>query len=351
MRRKRLKERGITLISLVVTIIILLILAAITINLTIGQGGLIQRAKNARIIQQNAEVNESQQLNELEKNMESVVEKTEKNTKKYGTKIADTSNYPTINISGLKYADIDNDGVADGIIVADLARRNNDIRNTYKGGNPWGDIWGSFSYRKQIRDLKEYDIPNDDNYTYTFGNSNVSGKLVKCTNSNGNPRFYIIALADIDNNTHYWYKNANKKLDNFYSITYNDFGKGKSFTDYNIKKWNDSKYGEQIESKDSQNADVWGIIQDEVKDGWFVPSRAEWSAFASYLNTSRRSTNSNYYENYGLSSSYWSSAQYYRSYAYGIYFAGGCIAFSNVGSLTTDTGKFYGLNVRLASTF
>ena len=46
--KKSLKtSNGITLIALVVTIIILLILAAVTISLILGQGGLLQRAKNA----------------------------------------------------------------------------------------------------------------------------------------------------------------------------------------------------------------------------------------------------------------------------------------------------------------
>ena len=47
MKRETLREKGITLIALVVTIIILLILAAVTISLILGQGGLLQRAKNA----------------------------------------------------------------------------------------------------------------------------------------------------------------------------------------------------------------------------------------------------------------------------------------------------------------
>ena len=47
MKRRSLKERGITLVALVVTIIILLILAGVTISLVVGQGGLIQRAKNS----------------------------------------------------------------------------------------------------------------------------------------------------------------------------------------------------------------------------------------------------------------------------------------------------------------
>lgn len=58
-------ERGITLVSLVVTIIVLIILAAVTINMTIGADGIITRAKNARENMEIAVEQEQQRLNEL----------------------------------------------------------------------------------------------------------------------------------------------------------------------------------------------------------------------------------------------------------------------------------------------
>lgn len=42
------KEKGITLVALVVTIVVLLILAGISLNLVLGQNGIIDRAKQAR---------------------------------------------------------------------------------------------------------------------------------------------------------------------------------------------------------------------------------------------------------------------------------------------------------------
>ena len=44
---KSKNEIGITLIALIITIIILLILAGVTINLTIGENGIFKAAKNA----------------------------------------------------------------------------------------------------------------------------------------------------------------------------------------------------------------------------------------------------------------------------------------------------------------
>lgn len=40
-------QKGITLVALVITIIVLLILASVTISLTLGENGLFKTAKNA----------------------------------------------------------------------------------------------------------------------------------------------------------------------------------------------------------------------------------------------------------------------------------------------------------------
>ena len=57
--------QGITLIALVVTIIVLLILAGIAINLTIGENGIFSRAEKAANTWRNAETNEQLALGEL----------------------------------------------------------------------------------------------------------------------------------------------------------------------------------------------------------------------------------------------------------------------------------------------
>src|SRR5574344_2793082 len=62
--------KGITLIALVVTIVILLILATVTINLAVGQNGLFGRAKNAVNAYKIAEANESQGLSEIADEMD-----------------------------------------------------------------------------------------------------------------------------------------------------------------------------------------------------------------------------------------------------------------------------------------
>ena len=63
---KQLKEnKAITLISLVITIVVLMILAGVAINLTLGENGVFRKAKQAKEQYGNAAESEEQQLNEL----------------------------------------------------------------------------------------------------------------------------------------------------------------------------------------------------------------------------------------------------------------------------------------------
>ena len=465
MKRESLKERGITLVALVVTIIILLILAGVTISLVVGQGGLIQRARNstktynkssdAEYLQQLGDSYTIDKINDDKLTLEDFLAKQDRidevenngdgtlnvtigdnvytikddgteitksetvkgalpqvsydlfsdaagtskidTTKKYdneyiGVKIANASAYtsltlvltnssekeitttsisgfdgyyeatnngtytlkvtgtdsegtrtktqkiivknldelpgstilrknaPIISVKNLKYADIDNDGKADGIIVADLSKDSTDTTNTYKGGNPWKSTSGGFSYNKQETGLKQYNEDNTFKYKNTDG-SEVEGTLVTCTNNSGNSRYYILSLGDFDANIYCWYAGASGKLDNYNDESVNDFGQGKEFTNYNLEKWNDTTlpYGTHNSLGILNRLDMWGMIQDKVNDGWFVPSRAEWSAFASYLQTSSTSSDDYYYGKYGLNGWYWTSAKHNASTIYAAY--------------------------------
>ena len=59
---KESKERGITLIALVITIVILIILAAVSINIVLGKNGLIQKAQEAKGLTEQAEINEKEDI-------------------------------------------------------------------------------------------------------------------------------------------------------------------------------------------------------------------------------------------------------------------------------------------------
>ena len=61
------RKEGITLIALVITIIVLLILAGITITLTLGDNGIIAKARKASIVTRRASVIEKLNEYKIEK--------------------------------------------------------------------------------------------------------------------------------------------------------------------------------------------------------------------------------------------------------------------------------------------
>ena len=65
--KKKLKKqvKGITLVALVVTIIVLLILAGVAISFTLGDDGIFRRASDASKIYENAQRNEEESLKEV----------------------------------------------------------------------------------------------------------------------------------------------------------------------------------------------------------------------------------------------------------------------------------------------
>ena len=298
-------DRAITLIALIVTIIVLLILAGVTINLAVNNQGIFNKAKTATRAYKNATEDEQKGIEEADKEIENYMPPIPGST-------LSRKNAPKISVSGLKYADLDGDGTADGIIVADISKASTD-KDTYKGGNPWGGSSnGSFSYtKKETSELRGY---SENTYKYTNADgSTADGTLITCTNNTGTPRYYVLSLANYDGNLHYWYKNAKGNMSDYSTFTSKDFGKGKENTEKMIERMKNhsdtSKYGVDYgEATTGTNADIWNIIEDKVKDGWFVPSKAEWSAFASYLNIST-SRDTSFYANYGLSSWCWSSSQ------------------------------------------
>lgn len=66
-------QKGITLVALVITIIVLLILAGITISLTLGQNGIINRAQEAGKNYTNAANYENTQLQEFDNTANAII--------------------------------------------------------------------------------------------------------------------------------------------------------------------------------------------------------------------------------------------------------------------------------------
>ena len=198
----------------------------------------------------------------------------------------------------------------------------------------WGDInTGTYSYATETG-LKEYYI-SQTNYTGDFGTKDV---ITALEGSVGKERFYVMSLEDFNDGnglTYTWYVAADGQMDDYATATSTDFGAGKTNTANMIAKWNASDYGPQDDNDTYK--DMWGVIQEEVEKGWFVPSRAEWAAFGSNLNITKDD-----YADYNLSIWYWSSSQFDTYSAWYAYFNFGYVDSSLV------LGSKY---VRLSATF
>lgn len=380
------KQKGITLIALVITIIVLLILAGVTISSVMGDNGVLSKADTAKIKTADGKVLEAMRLEEGNNGIE---KKTEGDTrtlieilqekgilseeKDYGYEInlkklltsgQDIGNgsnkndvyvlaktdedlkYKVVYYDNGKmkrelgfikdfevsqagttvqvieknnsyvgyYADLTGDGTVDGIIYADLAI----------GGSGFSDGYGAYTI-PVVNGLRDYYISKE-SYKYM----EFEEKPVLSPKGSGKDRFYVMKLEDIDNNTHYWYKNASGNMDDL-TYTSEEFGKGKENTIAMISKWNNNGYGEKNEN------DMWGLIKDEVNEGWFVPSSTEWVVFIEELGIT-----SNNYEGRGLSDYCWSSSQGTK---YTAWF--GNLTYPSVG----DNYTYYDFSVRLSTTF
>ena len=76
MRRKKEcfeSNRGITLIALIVTIIVLIILATISINAVVGENGIIRKAEKSKEWHNNGVVSEEESMNTLLEKYENIL--------------------------------------------------------------------------------------------------------------------------------------------------------------------------------------------------------------------------------------------------------------------------------------
>lgn len=264
-KNKLMKQaKGITLIALVITIIILLILAGISIAMLTGDNGLLTKANLAKNETEKANVIEQAQLDILEKEIESKgrnITKTDliRILEKYFDEVPeelpddltdfeltskDEYGGQAIKIADIwqgtfekekeyietatpfvgYYADIDGVNGVDGFIYADLA---------IDGSGRWNnDDWSDYAYNPVTTGLKSYYIKEAE-YDGPFGKAPVLA-----SEGNGVDRFYVMALEDITPGTsYYWYYAADGKLDKIVDTSYNDFGSGKVNTAYVMDKW------------------------------------------------------------------------------------------------------------------
>ena len=329
--RELASERGITLLSLIITVVIMIILAAVTINVTLGDGGLIEQAQHAAEQTANSTKAEQEQIASLEQELANILAEDSQIT----PPDPEEPSIPETETQVANYADVDGNGTVDGVIYADLAI----------GGSGTG-LGQSYTIPTSSG-FKQYEVTQE---SYTPEGSAAgfgTGKVIAPVDgSTGNERFYVMALSDVDSSRHYWYYSAYGNMNDYASQTSTDFGAGEQNTINMIAKWNSGSnggYGAQnAGTNSSNNPDMWGISAVNSKTwngstGWYIPSRDEFSAFAGALSI----TSSNYSEK-GLSGFYWSSSQYHSAHTWYASFDGGsCLS-------TFVMGYYY---VRLGMTY
>ena len=282
-------DRAITLIALIVTIIVLLILAGVTINLAVNDQGIFNKAKTATGTYKNASENEQTGLDEADKEIEKYMPKegseggsgseASGGTSGSGSSgssgsVTSSAAPTTTNYTGY-YADVDDDGTVDGVIFIDLAQG---------ASGQWHDSDENYSYSAVTSGLRSYKISS---YLGKFGTKSV----IAPNGTSGSARFYVMALSDFDTSTHTW-SDACSKKQTVGSVTFR------------------------------------------------LPSKEEWSAFGGQL----KITKDNYSSTYGLSDWCWSSTEYEydSSGAWGAGFDHGFMC---------SASKTYASYVRLCATF
>ena len=243
-----------------------------------------------------------------------------------------------ISVNNVYYADLDSTGeiTVDGVIFADLAGA--------EESGTWGTLennasWGVYTIPEETN-LKKYYIKGE----YTDEHFGTGKVIAPVEGTSGNDRFYVMALDNIDNSTHYWWENAYGKLDSTYNVaeTTNDFAVAgaEPIGLANTRRMMECYKNEEIngETVAKGTNDMWGLIEEQFNSGWFVPSKSEWSVFGKVFAI----TSSNYDDKFGLDVIYWSSSQKSKEHSYRIDFNRNLIHYDYL------YGNLY---VRLATTF
>lgn len=68
------QQKGITLVALVITVIVMLILAGVAISMTIGDNGIFKKSKEGAEVYKNSANNEATQLNAADQEMNTLIE-------------------------------------------------------------------------------------------------------------------------------------------------------------------------------------------------------------------------------------------------------------------------------------
>lgn len=175
-RNKDIKEKveGITLIALVITIVILIILATVSLNVVLGEGGLVDRAQQAKNLTEQAALEEQEALNSLLSEYDDILAED----KEYNISIQ--SNIVTYNeslgefpiiysITGTK----DGEKVYENMLMVNVTKSGINDNSTNVRGIPTGTTLTI----TPIYYSPNYDLLSDNTQTIEF--NEIEGKMVE----------------------------------------------------------------------------------------------------------------------------------------------------------------------------
>lgn len=158
LKNKKGKQRGITLVALVVTIVVLLILAGVTINAVFSDNGIVKQAQEAANATKNAQENTIRDLENLQEEINKMIQGVKKGEINEDKNAIYTDSTGTAVIPAGFCVVKDSGGnintVANGLVISDVA--NDDLDNS-KGGNQfiWVPVDGStLKYEQHVYQTK-----------------------------------------------------------------------------------------------------------------------------------------------------------------------------------------------------
>ncbi len=144
------KEKGITLIALVVTIIILIILAAVSMSMILGNNGLFEQARKGANTLAEAEVNTQKGFNSMSAEIDKILnengvseqaKETIENAKNTAKEFTEPKT-EVIDSKGNKVAEDSGDTVQQGIVIEDVSASGDDnVKGSQFVWIPAGTLW------------------------------------------------------------------------------------------------------------------------------------------------------------------------------------------------------------------
>ena len=174
------KEKGITLVALVVTIVVLLILAGVSINLVLGENGLITQAQEAKRRTVEAQENE-------EKGINAISNYVENKTKELPTTKTTIPYYPSDEFKMLEGTNLDN-----GLVIEDAS------------GNQY--VWVEVPMTTDVYKTTGLNITEFNEETYTKIESDLHDYTATYRNGTSLKDEY----CEEKNNSSDWFENENK---------------------------------------------------------------------------------------------------------------------------------------------